>query len=568
MLNQRFLMFCIEFVAAASLFGQRQTIPLFQDNFGALGTRLNPAAWTTEVGCTSFLGRTQLADWVTPGGVGQFVVAADGAHLALNTFNPTGFSLYGTHGKTLQSFEPGFNTPVVFTARLQLTSLQPGLVYGVYFYSIPFPCSNQTQHDEIDIELVTNLLQPGNPPAVQLNSFANEPLGAGNGVVVNLPSGFNPLAPHDWSINWSLSHLDYLVDGVLLYSTTTHVPQGPMQADVIAWGPAQDWPTAYGASLQPVNNAALNQSFVALLTSVSVSTSRVVQPSGAGIFRAGLWVFDANNNFLWDGAPPDLVFLLGQPGDVSVVGDWNGDGHLKAGIFRNGLWILDYNGNGRWDGPSVDRAFNLGQAGDTPVVGDWNSDGRKKAGVFRNGLWVLDFNGNGQWDGPLVDRVISLGQAGDIPIAGDWNGSGFDKVGVFRAGLWVLDYNGNGLWDGPGADRLFGLGQRGDTPIVGDWNGSGSTKAGVFTAGGFWAIDYNGNGQWDGPSIDRAVSLGQAGDVPLVGDWNGSGFAKIGVFRCGLWVLDFDGNWLFDGPTSDKVFSLGQCGDSPVVGAW
>jgi hypothetical protein len=36
-----------------------------------------------------------------------------------------------------------------------------------------------------------------------------------------------------------------------------------------------------------------------------------------------------------------------EPGDVPVVGDWNGDGRAKVGLFRQGFfWILDYNGDG------------------------------------------------------------------------------------------------------------------------------------------------------------------------------------------------------------------------------
>jgi hypothetical protein len=48
-------------------------------------------------------------------------------------------------------------TTVEFTARLQLTSVQPGIVYGIYFYRCDTDC--EQSHDEIDIELVTNLLQ-------------------------------------------------------------------------------------------------------------------------------------------------------------------------------------------------------------------------------------------------------------------------------------------------------------------------------------------------------------------------------------------------------------------------
>ena len=245
---------------------------LFLDTFSVMGNHLDFNRWTTEIGPTSYLGRTQLADWVTPGSVGTFVVGASGAQLSLSTFNPTGFSLYGTHGKTLASFQPTANTTLSYTARLQLTSLQPGLVYGAYLYGCPGPC--ETQHDEIDIELVTNLLQPGaSPLQVQVNTYANEPLGAGNGALINLPAGFDPLAAHDWTIRWSLNRVDYLVDGTLLTSTNTHVPQGPLQANVIAWGPAVDWSAAYSDSLKPVSRADQNQTFTALLRSVSVTSS-------------------------------------------------------------------------------------------------------------------------------------------------------------------------------------------------------------------------------------------------------------------------------------------------------
>src|SRR5438105_8204022 len=188
--------FRLGFLLLCGVLNAQVSTILFQDNFSTPGNQLNLAAWTTEIGCSSFLGRTQLADWVTPGGVGQFVVAADGAHLALNTFNPTGpgASLYGTHGKTLMAFQPTANTAIVFNTRLRLTSLQRGVVYGTYLYRIPIPCnSTQTLHDEIDIELVTNLLQPGAPLMVQLNRYKNQPIGAGNGVLVSLPATFTAL---------------------------------------------------------------------------------------------------------------------------------------------------------------------------------------------------------------------------------------------------------------------------------------------------------------------------------------------------------------------------------------
>jgi virginiamycin B lyase len=252
---------------------------LFVESFSTPGTKLDTTKWTTETGPSSFLGRTQLADWITPGGVGQFVVSADGGHLALNTFNPTGLSLYGTHAKTLRSFQPGPNGTVTLSARVKLTSLQRGIVYGLYFYGCSNAASCASQHDEIDIELVTNYLQLGGPLAVQLNSYANEPLGAGNGKVVSVPSGFDPLSTHDWTIRWSLQEIDCLVDGVLLSSTSSHVPSGPMQVNVIAWGPASDWPGAFDASLQPTTHPEQNRTFTALLSALTVMDDSTSNPS-------------------------------------------------------------------------------------------------------------------------------------------------------------------------------------------------------------------------------------------------------------------------------------------------
>jgi uncharacterized protein (TIGR03437 family) len=249
---------------------------VFQDTFTTPGSKLNLGAWTTEIGNGSYLGRTQLQDWVTPGGIGQFVVAADGARLALSTFNPTGSSLYGTHGKTRMSFQPTATSTIEFTTRLQLTSLQQGIVYGSYFYGCPGSCV--TNHDEIDIEILTNTLQPGSPLQVQLNWYANEGIGAGNGRLFPLPAGFDPLAPHNWTIRWSRTRIEFLLDDVRLGLVTDHIPQGPMQATVDAWGPDTDWSAAYSSSLQKVSSAAAKQTFVARLTSVTVSDSATPVP--------------------------------------------------------------------------------------------------------------------------------------------------------------------------------------------------------------------------------------------------------------------------------------------------
>jgi len=125
---------CIGLLTAMTVAAQPTV--LLQENFSTLGTHLDYSTWTTPTGAPSYFGRTQLANW-TPGGGGQFVVAADGGHLALSTFNPTGLSLYGSQAQSLATFQPTLNSIVEFSTRLQLTSLQPGLVFGIFFYGCP-----------------------------------------------------------------------------------------------------------------------------------------------------------------------------------------------------------------------------------------------------------------------------------------------------------------------------------------------------------------------------------------------------------------------------------------------
>ena len=254
--------------------------------------------------------------------------------------------------------------------------------------------------------------------------------------------------------------------------------------------------------------------------------------SKPGIFRSGFyWLLDADGDHTWS-APPDLGSAFGGiPGDLPITGDWTGNGSTRVGIYRpsNGLFLLDSNGDGVFD--AGDAVFNLGvgvQPGDIPVVGDWNGDGRTKVGLFRQGFfWILDTNGNGVFEQGVDQTFAFGGVAGDIPIVGDWNGGGTSKIGLFRMGFyWILDANGNGTLDninGAGGDQAFAYGGiPGDVPLVGDWNGRGTSKVGVFRQGFFWVLDANGNHTFDGtgPGQDFAFPFGgMSGDVPVVGKW-------------------------------------------------
>jgi hypothetical protein len=254
----------------------------------------------------------------------------------------------------------------------------------------------------------------------------------------------------------------------------------------------------------------------------------------------------------------------------------------KIGIFRSdtGEWFLDRSGNGQWDGCAVDICVSsFGQPGELPVIGSWNGAGTSNIGTFdpTADIWRLDRNGNDQWDGCAVDTCItSFGQSADYPVPRRISGFNEIIIGTFQPqqGLWKFDLNGNRTFDGCSIDECDeNFGKLGDIPIVGDWNGSGTEHIGVFRPNTrAWYLDANGNGRWDGCRLDKCLGqFGVDGDLPVVGDWSGTGQVRIGVFRpsTGEWFLDMNANGKFDGCVVDACLGpFGIPGDLPVVGNW
>jgi hypothetical protein len=117
---------------------------LFADNFSApLDSNIWDYNHFSPINNPSFYGRTQIRQSLPS-------VSGGSVHLALDTFNPTGFSLYGTEIITRQTFSPD-GGGIAFEASARLVTATPGIVGAVFGYNF-----NQTTqlHDEIDTELL------------------------------------------------------------------------------------------------------------------------------------------------------------------------------------------------------------------------------------------------------------------------------------------------------------------------------------------------------------------------------------------------------------------------------
>jgi len=207
----------------------------------------------------------------------------------------------------------------------------------------------------------------------------------------------------------------------------------------------------------------------------------------------GTWQLDTNGDGVLDCAVDTCASSFGKPGDLPVTRELSGVNGTIIGTFtpktvvivkglkvvKRGLWDFDLNGNYTFDGCSVDECDRFGDdATELPVVGDWSGTGTEEIGLFlpSKGLWYLDRNGNGHWDGRLTDKRLGpFGAKGDLPVVGDWDGTGKVRIGVYRpsTGMWYLDLNGNGKLDNCTIDACMGpVGQTGDWPVVGKWYGT------------------------------------------------------------------------------------------------
>jgi hypothetical protein len=245
----------------------------------------------------------------------------------------------------------------------------------------------------------------------------------------------------------------------------------------------------------------LRRSLQSILLGACVLASTLLSLVGAGAQAEGSKpaIFDGATWYLRSSLTSGVAtstFRYGRPGDLPVMGDWDGDGHDTVGVVRftgpsggpfTYTWYLR---NTNSAGPANVTPFVFGdvrfvavdELGTIPVVGDWNDDGIDTAGVM---LYDADIAGPIQWwlrntnsAGP-PDVVLNYGRGRDGPIAGDWNGDGRDTVGVVRGPTgWLLrNSNTSGVAE---ISFNYGSAQLTELAIVGDWNGDGTYTPAVL----------------------------------------------------------------------------------------
>ncbi len=187
------------------------------------------------------------------------------ARILLETYNPTGFSLYGTDVYVKRAIAAGQGVLVTVVAKAE-TPFPRGLVGGIFLYTLKN--GSDTLHDEIDFELLSN-----QPDRVQTNIYGNEPLGGGHPESHPFTVG-SATDTHTYQILWLPDQISWFVDHELIRTVTTQspLPTGPMVLHINLWAPDAGWGEAFDANLQPAQTASANQAYALLVDSAKIET--------------------------------------------------------------------------------------------------------------------------------------------------------------------------------------------------------------------------------------------------------------------------------------------------------
>jgi hypothetical protein len=164
----------------------------------------------------------------------------------------------------------------------------------------------------------------------------------------------------------------------------------------------------------------------------------------------------------------DIRFFFGNPGDVPLAGDFNGDGCDTVSIYRPGegrFYVINELGADEGGLGPAEFAYFFGNLGDVPLAGDFDGDGVDTFGLHRTSTGLIYLR-NSHTPGS-ADVQYVFGDAEDSMVTGDWQGDGSDTMGLLRPAeaRFYLKFDHD---SGP-ADIDFLFGDRGWIPIAGDF---------------------------------------------------------------------------------------------------
>jgi hypothetical protein len=207
------------------------------------------------------------------------------------------------------------------------------------------------------------------------------------------------------------------------------------------------------------------------------------------------------------GGEPVLTQAFGgRPGEITLIGDFDGDGRADLCTRFGTTFGCDLRHYGTL---SDGTAVSFGVESDIPLLGDIDGDGKADLCVYRGGQFLCDTTRQGG----VPNVTISFGLLTDIPLLGDIDGDGKVDPCVYRDGVFLCDTTHQGA--APNVSISFG--QPGDQPALGDIDGDGKADPCVLHAGHLLCDTTHRGGK---PNVDINLHA-QPGDRLIMGNLDG-----------------------------------------------
>ena len=212
----------------------------------------------------------------------------------------------------------------------------------------------------------------------------------------------------------------------------------------------------------------------------------------------------------------DYTFWYGNPADVPLFSDWDGDGTETPGMYRPGTGFAYLTNSLPAEGTVGygEVEFFFGLTGDQVFSGDWDGDGTDTLGIARNGkMYLRNTNDTG-----VADVEFWFGNPADRAFSGDPDGDGVDGVFLYRPSSGFTYFtNDPPLGDVAPTDGSLFFGVPSDRFVVGDWDGDEVDTVGVFRPSETTVYLRNTNSTG---IADESYKWGLGSWVPTAGSWS------------------------------------------------
>ena len=354
---------------------------------------------------------------------------------------------------------------------------------------------------------------------------AEKPSANGRDSLVKNSSASGAMSSGWWNRSGKLECLTFIGIGLLLVSAVLGATGlGKRIADALSGNSTNQTArnTSQSLTLNPVMTGTpqLSKEYIyagSRLLAVDDAGANGAPPADLAVWRpsSGYWYV------MGAGGSIQASQQWGASGDVTVPGDYDGDGKTDFCVFRPApanSWYVIKSSDGNWYG------IQFAASGDIPVPADYDGDGKTDIAVYRpsNGTWYVVKSSD-----PNNYIIRQFGLLTDKPAPADYDGDGKADIGIWRGSSFtfysVKSSNGQ-LHVGEAVGQTTN-----DVPVSADYDGDGRADFAV-KSGNNWIIKQSSNNQ--------QISIPwQAGETAVQNDYDGDGKVDIAVWR------DSNGDW-------------------------